>query len=62
MDSFLTYINFCYNTRQIADNQCHLHPQCTVDALLACYQAPHWGEKEKKIGVGSSPLRSLVQG
>ena len=39
--------------RQIADNQCCLHPQCTVDALLAWYQAPHRGEKEKlKIGVG----------
>ena len=48
MDPFLTYINFSYNMRQIADNQCYLHPQCTVDALLAWYQASHWGEKEKK--------------
>ena len=43
MDPFLTYINFCYNTRQIADNQCYLHPQYTLDALLAWYQAPYWG-------------------
>ena len=48
MDPFLTYLNFCYYMRQIADNQCYLHPQCTVDALLAWYQASHWGEKEKK--------------
>ena len=57
MDPFLTYINFCYNTRQTADNQCYLHPQCTVDALLAWYQASHWGgggggRGGKKIGEG----------
>ena len=45
MDPFLTYINFCYNMRQIADNQCCLHPQGTADALLTWYQAPHWGDK-----------------
>ena len=66
MDPFLAYINFCYNMRHIADNQCYLHPQCTVDALLAWYQASYWGEKEKKKRrprfLPFSPLRSLVQG
>ena len=57
MDPFLTYIISATTCmRQIADNQCYLQPQCTVDTLLAWYQAPHWGKKEKKIGVGKKKI------
>ena len=72
MNPFLTYINFCYNTRQIADNQCYLHPQYTLDCPFSLVPGSTLGVKGEKIGVGKkkgdpfflpfSPLRSLVQG